>query len=279
MQTLRIGKQILSLEKPLVMGILNLTPDSFYDGGKFNDLDAALAQIQKMVIEGVDILDVGAFSSRPGAKPVPVEKQIEILKPVVEAIITTFPQLPLSIDTRDAEVVNSLAEVSSFIVNDISGAQWDNGLLDAVAKHRHPYVAMHMLGTPETMQNNPEYDDVCAEVLKYLANLQTKLRQKGITDVIVDPGFGFGKTIEHNYRLLAKLEVFQVLESPVLVGLSRKSMVYKPLNTTASEALNGTTALHMMALSKGTQILRVHDVKEAVETRNLWLQLQSCVND
>ncbi len=279
MQTLRIGKQVLTLEIPLVMGILNLTPDSFYDGGRFNDLDSALAQVQKMVREGVDILDIGAFSSRPGAKPVPVEKQIEVLKPVVEAIMANYPELPLSIDTCYADVVNSLAEFSSFIVNDISGAQWDKGLLDAVAYHNLPYVAMHILGTPETMQNNPEYQDVCVEVLKYLANLQTKLRKKGITDVIVDPGFGFGKTLEHNYRLLAKMEVLQILESPVLVGLSRKSMVYKPLNLSATEALNGTTALHMMALSKGAQILRVHDVKEAVETRNLWLQLHSCVND
>ena len=151
--------------------------------------------------------------------------------------------------------------------------------MDAVAQHKLPYVAMHIHGTPETMQDDPEYKDVCMEVLRYLANLQIKLRKRGITDVIIDPGFGFGKTIQHNYQLLEKLEVFQILQSPVLVGLSRKSMVYKPLNITAAEALNGTTALHMMALSKGAGILRAHDVKEALETRNLWVQLQSSVNE
>ncbi len=279
MKTIRIGKQLISVDKPLVMGILNLTPDSFYDGGKYNDFASAMTQIALMVEEGVDILDLGAFSSRPGAKMVPASKQISILRPVIEEVLKIYPELPLSIDTCYADVVHSLAELTSFIVNDISGAQWDDRLLDAVAQHKLPYVAMHIHGTPETMQDDPEYKDVCMEVLRYLANLQIKLRKRGITDVIIDPGFGFGKTIQHNYQLLEKLEVFQILQSPVLVGLSRKSMVYKPLNITAAEALNGTTALHMMALSKGAGILRAHDVKEALETRNLWVQLQSSVNE
>jgi len=244
MQTIRIGKQLITADQPLIMGILNLTPDSFYDGGKYNDLVSAMSQIQLMIEDGLDILDLGAFSSRPGATMVPASKQIEILRPVVKEVLKLYPELPLSIDTCYADVVHSLAELTSFIVNDISGSQWDDGLLDAVSRHKLPYVAMHIHGTPETMQDNPQYEDVCMQVLKYLANFQTKLRKLGITDVIIDPGFGFGKTVKHNYQLLSKLEVFQILDSPVLIGLSRK-----------------------------------YDVKEAVETRNLWLQLQSSVND
>lgn len=279
MKTLKIGGQLLELDKPLIMGILNLTQDSFYDGGRFLQIDAALAQVRKMDSEGADIIDIGAFSSRPGAEMVPEAQQIKTIKPVLVAILEEFDDIKLSIDTCHSAVVRALSQLGNFIVNDISGGQWDSDLTDTVAELGLPYVLMHIQGTPADMQDAPHYDDVTMDVLTYMASHIHSLKKKGITDIIIDPGFGFGKTIGHNYNLLAKLDVFKILECPIMVGLSRKSMIYKPLEISATEALNGTTALHMTSLMNGATILRVHDVKEAVETRNLWLQLQSYVND
>ena len=277
MKTLRIGSQLLELERPLVMGILNLTNDSFYDGGRFLNHSAALDHVDKMLSDGADIIDIGAFSSRPGAELVSESKQIDTIGPIMEAVLKQFPDVKLSIDTCHSLVVEELAKLGSFIVNDISGGQWDPHLFDTVAKAGLPYVLMHILGTPKTMQNSPSYEDVAMDVLTYLASKLHVLRQKGISDVIIDPGFGFGKTISHNYKLLAKLEVFKILDCPVMVGLSRKSMIYKTLGIKPDAALNGTTALHMTSLMNGAKILRVHDVQEAKETRTLWKQLSiSC---
>lgn len=279
MTTINIGGHLLEIDKPLVMGILNLTKDSFYDGGRYTDVDKAMQQVELMLSEGADIIDLGAFSSRPGAELVAAEKQIAVIKPVMEAIGSDFPDAVLSVDTFSSAVVEALAGIQPFIVNDISGAAWDEHLLDKVASLRLPYILMHIQGTPEMMQDSPSYDDVTMSVLTYLAKKLHHLKGCGIHDVIIDPGFGFGKSLSHNYELLAKLDVFKILDHPIMVGLSRKSMIYKPLGNTPESALNGTTALHMASLMKGAGILRVHDVKEAVETRNLWLQLLSHVND
>jgi len=277
-QTLNIGGKLLHIERPIVMGILNLTRDSFYDGGRYLDMDKAEEQFDRMISEGATIIDIGAFSSRPGAELVPAKDQLAILEPFVTRIASKYPETVISIDTYDAEVVRELAPIKPFVVNDISGFSYDEGLLDVVAEFNLPYILMHIQGTPANMQVNIEYEDVVFSVLNYLSEKLHTLKSKGIRDIIVDPGFGFGKELDHNYQLLAKLEVFRILNCPVMVGLSRKSMVYKPLKISPELALNGSTALHMAALQNGAQILRVHDVKEAVETLTLWSQLHSHVN-
>jgi len=279
MTTLNLGGKLLDLRTPLIMGVLNLTKDSFYDGGKYDQLDAAMHQVAKMLEEGADLIDIGAFSSRPGAKMVTPKEQLAQLLPVVEKVLTVHPDIALSIDTWSSEVVAELYKLSPFIVNDISGFQYDDKLLSSVAKCQLPYVLMHIQGKPENMAHKTDYEDVSFEVLRYFADKLHALRQSGIKDVIVDPGFGFAKTTAQNFELLAKLNVFNVFDRPLLVGLSRKSMIYKTLGIDPAEALNGTTSLHMVALMKGARILRVHDVKEASETRTLWAELHSAVNE
>lgn len=279
MQALNIDGKLLSLKKPLVMGILNITDDSFYDGGNYFELSRALKQIRKMIDEGAEIIDIGAFSSRPGAELIDPATQLERLLPILNVVATDFPDIPLSIDTYSAQVVETLAKIKRFIVNDISCFSYDDRLLDVVADLQLPYVLMHSRGLPKSMKDLADYEDVTQTVLTTLAEKLHLVRNKGINDIILDPGFGFAKSTKHNFELLSKLQVFNILEAPVLVGLSRKSMIYKTLNISPKEALNGTTALHMTALMNGAQILRVHDVKEAVETRNLWLQLRSPVNN
>lgn len=274
---IRIGDQILSTERPLIMGILNLTKDSFYDGGKYLQLEKAIAQFEKMLVEGADIIDVGAFSSRPGAKDVPVEEQLSLLKPFLEEVKNSYPQVPISIDCNKAEIVRTLCKIKPFLVNDISGFGHDPELLLAVAERGLPYVLMHIRGNPENMQSKASYEDVCFETLTELAKKVHTLRATGIHDFILDPGFGFSKTTGQNFELLANLETFRLFERPLMVGISRKSMIYKTLGVKPQAALNGTTALHMTALMNGADILRVHDVTEASETRNLWVQLQSAV--
>ncbi len=278
MTSLNLSGTLLDLSQPVIMGILNLTKDSFYDGGVHNERSAALKQVGKMIEEGADIIDIGAFSSRPGAQMVSPEEQLEILVPVVEAVKKQFPNQILSIDTWSSKVVHELAKLCPFIVNDISGFQYDKNIIAETAKAKLPYVLMHILGKPENMTNNAEYDDVCFEVLTYLAEKTHFLKSEGLKDIIIDPGFGFAKTRAHNFELLSKLDLFKVLDLPVMVGLSRKSMIYKTLGLTPNEALNGTTALHMTALMNGAKILRVHDVKEASETLTLWSQLHPSVN-
>jgi len=252
------------------MGILNVTPDSFYDGGKYSDMSAILKRAEKMIAEGATIIDIGGMSSRPGAKEVPVDVELSRSIPAVKAVRERFPDTFISIDTVWAEVARQAVDAGADMVNDISSASMDDTLIPTVGELGVPYILMHMQGKPQTMQNNPQYDNVITDILDFFIHKTNELRENGIQDIIIDPGFGFGKTVEHNYTILRNMSDFQVLGLPILVGLSRKSMIYKVLNTTPGEALNGTTALHMVGLQNGAKILRVHDVREAVEVVKLW---------
>ncbi len=279
MNQINVGGRILSLERPVVMGILNVTKDSFYDGGAFLDLVKALNQVEKMLDEGAKIIDVGGFSSRPKAPLIGAKEQLLQIEPIIISILERFPDVILSIDTYSSEVVSRIKEYCSFIINDISGFEYDEHLIPALAKHNLPYILMHMRGIPENMQEINQYEDVCFDILEYLAKKIHKLNMSGVHQVMVDPGFGFAKTVDQNFEILKKLNLFNIFELPLVVGLSRKSMIYKTLNTDSKSALNGTTALHMTALMNGARILRVHDVKEAVETIKLWSELAQDVNE
>lgn len=253
------------MDKPLVMGILNLTPDSFFDGGRYLLSEAWLAQTEKMIGEGAAIIDIGAVSSRPGAKSVSEEEELSRLIPVLSVLVKRYPATIFSVDTYQAKVAKVSADAGAGIINDISGGRMDAQMLETVANTGLPYILMHMQGVPENMQNNPSYSDVIAEVnLFFKKSIQT-LKQKGIREVIIDPGFGFGKTIPHNYSLLQNLGSLKQPGYPLLVGISRKSMIYKLLEISPEESLNATSALQLIALLKGADILRVHDVKEAVQ--------------
>ncbi len=259
--------KLMDLNEPRVMGILNVTPDSFYDGGKYTDKESIAGRIDQIVGEGADIIDIGAFSTRPGAEEISAEMELSRLLPALELVRKMYPEFPVSIDTFRTEVIIRVSrEFEIDMVNDITGGSGDPGMFDLVAERKLPYILMHIQGTPQTMQKNPEYDDVVNDIMKFFAERVEQLIGKGVNDIILDPGFGFGKTLEHNYKLMASLEVFRSFELPLLIGVSRKSMTYKLLNTDKSDALNGTTVLHTYALLKGASILRVHDVKEAVET-------------
>ncbi|MBT8191474.1 MAG: dihydropteroate synthase [Saprospiraceae bacterium] len=279
MQDLNIGGRLLTMNEPVVMGILNVTSDSFYDGGKYNTIELALKHCERMLSEGAEIIDVGGFSSSPRSKLITAEEELERIEPVVRAIFNTFPETFLSIDTYSSKVVEVLSQYGSFIVNDISGFEYDEQLVPTIAEKGFPYVLMHMKGKPENMLEHAKYDDVCFEVLDYLAQKLYDLRQAGIRQIIVDPGFGFAKTRSQNFEMLRKLEVFSIFELPVMVGLSRKSMIYKTLNIEPLAALNGTTALHMVALLNGARILRVHDIAEAVQTIKLYKAFNNSVNE
>lgn len=245
------------------MGILNLTPDSFFDGGRYENQQEVLSRADLLISQGADILDLGAYSSRPGAKHVSEEEELKRLVPALELIHSKYPKAIISVDTFRSKVAEKAVEKGASIINDISAGSLDPLMFDTVAEMQVPYIAMHMQGRPENMQDNPEYKNITEELLYYFSEIRNQLFQLGLNDLIIDPGFGFGKTLEHNYQILAELDVFQHLDLPMLIGLSRKSMLYKPLNIPPQEALNATTAAHMMALNKGAQILRVHDVKEA----------------
>lgn len=247
------------------MGIINTTPDSFYDGGKSNSIENALKQAKKHLNEGATIVDVGGYSSRPGAAEVTEKEELERVIPVIKAIINAFPEAIISIDTFRSNVAQKAIEAGAAIINDISAGDLDANMFATVAKLNVPYIMMHMQGTPETMQNNPAYKNIIQEITYYFSGRINTLRKLGVNDIIIDPGFGFGKTLEHNYEILGKLNHFQLLGAPVLAGLSRKSMIYKLLNTNAEGALNGTIAANMIALQNGATILRVHDVREAIE--------------
>ena len=272
-KTINCKGSLLLLEKPAIMGVLNLTPDSFFDGGKYADLQSVLRQAEKMIQEGAAILDVGGVSTRPGAALPNLGTELSRVIPVVEALASRFPETILSIDTFRAAVARAAVEAGAGMVNDISAGKLDPDLYATVAELQVPYVLMHMQNTPATMQINPEYEDVVLEVTDFFIREIGVLRSLGIKDIILDPGFGFGKLPEHNFRLLQMLDSFAFLELPLLAGLSRKSMVYKTLGITPGEALNGTTALNMVALQRGARLLRVHDVKEARETIALFEQL------
>lgn len=255
------------------MGILNLTPDSFYDGGKHVLMKNALDKVAEMHEAGASIVDLGAFSSRPGAVLVDEEEEWVRLKDVLKEIKKIFPGVYISIDTASANVANRCLEFGADMINDISGGLLDVEMLKVVALHKAPYIGMHMRGTPDTMQYMTHYSHLMREVLDYFILLKERVLEYGITDLILDPGFGFAKEMEHNYELLSQLETLNTLENLILVGVSRKSMIYKTLSVSPSDALNGTTALHMTALMKGADILRVHDVKEAVESITLYNKL------
>lgn len=267
--------RLLSLKVPIVMGILNLTPDSFFAGSRVDSQDFLLEQAEKMLNEGATILDVGGMSSRPGAEIITVEEELDRVIPAIEALHQHFPQAFLSIDTIRSEVARQAVAAGAFIINDISAGKLDEAMYQTVADLQVPYVLMHMQGEPNNMQQSPEYEDVVLEILDFLIEQIGRLRELKVKDIIVDVGFGFGKTVSHNYQLLKKMHVFQILDLPLLAGLSRKSMICKPLKVNPSAALNGTTALHMVALQQGARILRVHDVKEAVEVIKLWQELEA----
>ena len=252
------------------MGIINLTPDSFFAGSRKQNVDAAVKQAGEMLTEGATFLDLGAYSSRPGAEDVSVQEEMDRLLPVVEAIASEYPEAILSIDTFRAGVAEAAIKAGGHIINDISGGQLDDEMFATVARLQVPYILMHMKGNPRTMNKIAEYEDVFAEVYDYFAEKFYQLRMLGVHDVIIDPGFGFAKKREHSYALMSRLQDYNRLQLPILVGVSRKTMIQSLLGGTAAEALNGTTALNTIALTKGANILRVHDVKEAVEAVKIW---------
>jgi len=271
--TINCKGELIDLTLPKIMGILNLTPDSFYDGGKYKDEKSILLQIEKMLQEGATFIDIGAYSSRPGAEVVSEDEELRRIIAIVELLIKTFPQITLSIDTFRSKVAGRCLEAGAALINDISAGRLDKNMLATIAKYKAPYIMMHMKGTPQNMQQNTVYENLLTDILHYFSQRVSAARALGIHDVIIDPGFGFAKTLEQNFELLQKLDLFQNLNLPFLVGLSRKSMIYKTLETNAQNALNGTTALNMLALSKNANILRVHDVKEAVECTKLYENL------
>jgi dihydropteroate synthase len=271
--TINCKGQLIDLSTPKVMGILNITPNSFFDGGKYKNENELLERVQKMLNEGADFIDIGAYSSKPNAEFVSEEEEILRIVPVVNLLQKHFPKIILSIDTFRAGVAKICIENGAAIINDISAGLLDDKMLETIAKYQVPYIMMHMKGTPQTMQTFTQYEDIIKEMLFYFSERIAVARSFGINDLIVDPGFGFAKTLEQNYIVMKKMELFQMLELPLLVGISRKSMIYKTLETNAESALNGTTFLNAIALTKGAKILRVHDVKEAVECVRLFNKL------
>lgn len=263
--TINCRGNLIDLSTPKVMGILNITPDSFFDGGKYKDKNAILKQVDKMLTEGATFIDVGAYSSRPGAAHISEQEELNRILPVVDLLVNNFPEIVISIDTFRSKVADATINSGAALINDISGGNMDDKMFETVAKLQVPYVLMHMLGTPQNMQKNPVYEDVTKEIISFFAAQLFKLHQLKLNDVIIDVGFGFGKTIAHNFEILKNLELFKSLDAPILAGVSRKSMLYKTLDVSAQEALNATTSANTIALLNGANILRVHDVKEAVE--------------
>jgi dihydropteroate synthase len=274
-KTVNCAGKLISLEKPIVMGILNITPDSFYDGGKFKNIKDIIDHSRKMLEEGAAIIDIGAVSTKPGAKEVNTSEEKKRLLPAIKAVIKEFPEAIFSVDTYRSEIAKAAIDEGACIINDISAGQFDERMFSTIAGLQAPYIIMHMQGTPANMQKDPRYKDVVKEVMHYLSVKVDKLKQHGVNDIIIDPGFGFGKTVDHNYELLKNLDLFKIFDLPILTGLSRKSMINKVLGTKPENALNGTTVLNTIALMKGANILRVHDVKEAVETVKLFCALSS----
>ena len=272
-RTINCRGSLLLLEKPAIMGVLNVTPDSFFDGGRYSDTSSVMRQAEKMVEEGASILDVGGVSTRPGAEMPDADTELGRVIPVLQVLREAFPEVILSIDTFRARVVKEAVAAGAGIVNDISAGKLDAELYATVAALQVPYVLMHMQQTPATMQQNPRYTNVVLEVSDFFIRETAILRSLGVRDIILDPGFGFGKLPEHNFQLLQHLDSFAFLELPLLAGVSRKSMIYKTLDISPEAALNGTTALHMVALERGAHLLRAHDVKEARETIALFERL------
>jgi dihydropteroate synthase len=271
--TINCNGHLLHTQKPLIMGILNITNDSFYSGSKYSEEKDVLKAVESMLVNGVSIIDIGGMSSRPGARMVDPTTELSHILPVIKSIKKHFPDVVLSVDTVYGETAKSAFGEGASIINDISAGSVDPSILDVAAKYHIPYILMHMQGRPDNMQLNPEYDDVVQDVFDFLMHKISRLRKKGIYDIIIDPGFGFGKTVEQNYELLSQLGYFKQFGYPVLAGISRKSMICKPLRTNPEDALNGTTALHVIALQNGADILRVHDVREAQEVVKLFYYL------
>ena len=271
--TINCNGQLIDLKTPKVMGIVNLTPNSFYDGGKLTDEKSVLLQVEKMLNDGATFIDVGGYSSKPNAEFVSEEEELTRVIPIIKFLVKEFPKALFSIDTFRSQVARQSVDQGVAIVNDIAAGSLDQNMMRTVAQLRVPYIMMHMKGTPKTMQSLAQYDDLVKEILFYFSEKIAMARSFGINDLIVDPGFGFAKTIDQNFELLHKLELFKMLELPLLVGVSRKSMIYKTLETEAELALNGTTSLNTIALMKGAKILRVHDVREAVECVQLYQKL------
>lgn len=275
-ETINLNGKLYDISKPLVMGILNVTPDSFYDGGSYQNKETIRKQAQKLINEGVDIIDIGGYSSRPGAKNITEEEEFKRIGHALEVICSDFEDVIISVDTFRSNVVKDVIKHFRLdIINDITGGKNNNELAELAAQHQLPYVVMHMRGNPQNMQQLSNYKHLINEMLRELAELASKAVDLGVNDIIVDPGFGFAKTAQQSFEILNNLELFSMLGHPVLVGLSRKSMIYKTLNIEPSEALNGSTALHMAALMKGAGILRVHDVKEARQVIDLFLKMTS----
>lgn len=273
-KTLNVRGQVLNLEEPVVMGILNTTDDSFYAGSRVTSEKDWLPRAEKMLSDGAGILDVGAYSSRPGASDIPEEIEIERIQQSISSILRHFPKTVISVDTFRSKVAHVAVQEGAALVNDISGGTLDADMFETIARLHVPYVLMHMKGTPQTMSALTNYNNLVKEIISYFQEKISRLTALGVKDVIIDPGFGFAKTIEQNFHLLCHLDQFQVLGKPVLAGLSRKSMIYKTLNIQAENSLNGTSVLHTLALTKGVSLLRVHDVKEAKEAIVLYRQMQ-----
>lgn len=270
MATINCKGQLIDLSIPKVMGIVNVTPDSFYDGGKLQSDRLVLNQVEKMLIDGATFIDIGGQSTRPNSEFLSPEEEIRRVLPAVELILNHFPDTLLSIDTFHSQVAAESLELGAALINDISAGGIDSKMFEVIAKYQVPYIMMHLRGTPQTMQNENQYEDLVKEVLFYFSQKIALARTFGINDLIIDPGFGFAKNVTQNFELLSKLDLLQFTELPILVGVSRKSMIYKTLDSTPEEALNGTTVLNTIALTKGVSILRVHDVKEAVECVKLF---------
>lgn len=268
-QSINLKGQIMTFDRPIIMGILNVTPDSFFDGGQNNTIEQILIQTRKLLEEGADIIDIGAYSSRPGAALISSQEELDRALPAIGALVSTFPDAILSIDTFRADVAEACIHAGVHLINDVSGGTIDPLMFETVAKLQVPYILMHMRGIPENMQQLTAYQDIVTDVATYFGQKIAALRKLGVKDIILDPGYGFAKTIEQNYELLHRVDELHYFGLPLLGGISRKSMIYKKLEITPQEALNGTTALHTLLLSKGVQLLRVHDVKEAKQIVDL----------
>lgn len=266
MKSINCKGTLIDLSSPKTMGILNLTPDSFFDGGKYSNEKEILLHVEKMLTEGATFIDIGAYSSRPGAKHISEKEELNRILPAIKSLLNEFPEILISVDTFRSEISKQSILEGASLINDISAGEMDSKMFETVSKLQVPYIIMHMKGTPQNMQINPTYKNIITEVLFLFSEKIKKLRSLGVNDVIADVGFGFGKSLEHNYILLNNLELFKNLDIPILSGISRKSMLYKPLGISSKEALNATTIANTIALQKGSNILRVHDVKQAMES-------------
>lgn len=274
-KSLNCNGRLLFLDQPIVMGILNLTPDSFFDGGSYQNEKQLLAKAEQFLSEGATILDLGAYSSKPNANHINEVEELDRLLPAINSIVRQFPKVILSVDTFRSNVAKQAVKHGAAIINDISSGDIDPEMFETIAQLNVPYIMMHMQGTPQNMQSKPNYRNITAEISKYFSAKINKLNKLGVNDIVLDPGFGFGKTTNHNYELFSKMDQLTLFEKPLLVGISRKSMIYKLLETDPENALNGTSALHSVALLKGADILRVHDVKKAIEVVKIVQQLKN----